>query len=243
MIELNKIHNVSWQEGFGNVDDNSIDLIITSPPYNLGGKFHTGNTRYNQAYNTYSDNLPEEEYQKQQVEFLNQCYEKLQDGGSMFYNHKPRIKNGICLHPLEWILKSKFILKQEIVWKNRSQNFDKIRFYPFSERIYWLVKNPKTKLFNSVGYSDVWEDIKNSKRHEVHKATFPVDLPQTIIKCFDEARIVLDPYMGIGTTAKACIKENIESNKDIKYIGFEIDSDYVEIANNEIEDFRMCLMK
>lgn len=242
MIELNKIHNVSWQDGFKEVGENSIDLIITSPPYNLGGKFHTGNTRYNQAYNTYSDNLPEEEYQKQQVEFLNQCYEKLQDGGSMFYNHKPRIKNGICLHPLEWILKSKFILKQEIVWKNRSQNFDKIRFYPFSERIYWLVKNPKTKLFNSVGYSDVWEDIKNSKRHEVHKATFPVDLPQTIIKCFDDAKIVLDPYMGIGTTAKACIKENIESNKDIKYIGFEIDNDYVEIANKEIEDFRISLI-
>lgn len=234
---------MSWQDGFKEMDDGSIDLIITSPPYNLGGKFHTGNTRYNKAYNLYDDNLPEDIYQEQQIEFLNACYDKLEDGGSMFYNHKPRIKQGVCIHPLEWILKSKFILKQEIVWKNRSQNFDKIRFYPFSERIYWLVKNPKTKLFNSVGYSDVWEDIKNNKRHKLHKATFPVELPLTIIKCFEDVKIVCDPYMGIGTTAKAVITENIENEKCIKYIGFEIDSTYVSQSNKEIIDLRLELLK
>ena len=238
MMELNKIYNMTWQEGFENIENGSIDLIITSPPYNLGGKFHTGNIRYDKAYNTYNDNLPEERYQQEQLEFLNQCYDKLQNDGSMFYNHKPRIKNGVCIHPLQWILKSNFILKQEIVWKNRSQNFDKIRFYPFSERVYWLVKKPTTKLYNSVGYSDVWEDIKNNKRHKIHKATFPIELPQTIIKCFDDAKIVLDPYMGIGTTAKACIKENIENNKDLNYIGFEIDNTYVEIANKEIDELK-----
>ena len=66
LLELNKIYNASWQDGFKDIPDKYIDLIITSPPYNLGGKFHTGNTRYNQAYNTYDDNVPEDEYQKQQ---------------------------------------------------------------------------------------------------------------------------------------------------------------------------------
>ena len=230
-MELNKIHNISWEEGFKSIENESIDLIITSPPYNLGGKFHTGNTRYNQAYNLYKDNLPEEEYQKKQIEFLNACYDKLQNGGSMFYNHKPRIKNGVCTHPLEWILKSKFILKQEIVWKNRSQNFDKIRFYPFTERVYWLVKNPKTKLYNSVGLSDVWE-FKNMKRHKIHKATFPIDLPKTIISCFEDANIILDPYMGIGTTANAVIELNKIDNKDRKFLGFEIDKTYVDVFEN-----------
>jgi len=230
LLELNKTYNTSWQEGYNNIPDKYIDLIITSPPYNLGGKFHTGNTRYNKAYNTYDDNLPEEKYQIQQIEFLDACYDKLKDSGSLFYNHKPRIKNGVCTHPLEWILKSKFILKQEIIWKNRSQNFDKIRFYPFTERIYWLVKNPKTKLFNKVGLSDIWE-FKNYKRHPIHKATFPIDLPLTILKCFQDAEIICDPYMGIGTTAKAVIQLNKEENKNINYIGYEIDKEYCQLAN------------
>lgn len=235
-LELNKIYNIDLNEGFKKLEDTSIDLIITSPPYNLGGKFHTGNKRYNQAYDMYSDKIPEEIYQQQQVEFLNNCYDKLQDGGSMFYNHKPRIKDGVCTHPLEWILKSKFILKQEIIWRNGSQNFDKIRFYPMTERIYWLVKNPKTKLFNDVGLSDVWDNIKNRKRHKVHKATFPIEIPQTIIKCFKEAKVILDPYMGIGTTACAVIEENKIDKGDRKYIGFEISKDYCEIALQRIKD-------
>ena len=230
MLEPNKIHNISWQDGFKEIDNYSVDLFITSPPYNLGGKFHTGNTKYNKAYDIYLDNLPEEEYQEQQIEFLNSCYEKLSDNGSMFYNHKPRIKNGVCIHPLEWIFKSNFILKQEIVWKNRSQNFDKIRFYPFTERIYWLVKNPKTKLFNEFGMSDVWE-FKNSKRHELHRATFPIDLPLTIIKCFKDAVLIVDPYMGIGTTARAVEEINLDGINR-KWIGFEISKEYIKCFEN-----------
>jgi site-specific DNA-methyltransferase (adenine-specific) len=225
---------MSWQEGFSQLEE-KIDLIITSPPYNLGGKFHTGNTRYNQAYDVYNDNLPEEIYQEQQIEFLNACYDKLQDGGSMFYNHKPRIKDGVTIHPLEWILKSKFILKQEIIWKNGSQNFDKIRFYPFTERVYWLVKDKKTKLFNKVGLPDIWE-FKNHKRDKIHKATFPIDLPLTIIQCFEDARIICDPYMGRGTTAKAVLELNKEDGNDRKYIGFEISQTYCDYANTYINN-------
>ena len=44
-IQLNKIHNTSWEEGFEKIQNGTVDLIITSPPYNLGGKFHTGNIR------------------------------------------------------------------------------------------------------------------------------------------------------------------------------------------------------
>lgn len=93
MIEINKIHNINCFEGLNLIDNNSIDLIITSPPYNLGGKFHTGNTKHNKAYDIYDDNIKESDYQKQQVEFLDLCFEKLCENGSIFYNHKPRIKN------------------------------------------------------------------------------------------------------------------------------------------------------
>ena len=222
-----KLYNGDCIEIMKKFKDNSVDLIITSPPYNLGGSFHTANNRM-KAYNLYSDNMPEEEYQKWQISFLNECFRILKDDGSMFYNHKPRIKNGICTHPLQWILKSNFILKQEIVWFNGSHNFDKIRFYPMTERIYWLSKSPKTKLFNEVGRTDCWTDMKNAKRHPIHKATFPVELPLTIIKCFKDAQTVLDPYMGIGTTGKASVMEG----KD--FIGIELDEKYFDIAKNEI---------
>ena len=225
---------MSWQEGFKQIPDKSVNLIITSPPYNMGKKLHTG-SNYMDTYNSYDDNLPEEDYQSGQIDFLNECFRVLKDDGSMFYNHKPRIRKGLTIHPLKWVFKSYFILKQEIIWRTGSQNFDKIRFYPFTERVYWLTKNTKTKLFNSVGMSDIWE-FKNSKRHKVHKATFPVDLPYNIIKCFDDAEIILDPYMGIGTTALAVNECNKEDGKDRKYIGFELDDTYVEIANERLVD-------
>lgn len=226
---LNRIYNLECIEGMERLYKKygkCIDLIITSPPYNLGGKFHTGNVIM-KSYDMFSDNLPEEEYQEQQIKFLNTAYSLLKDGGSMFYNHKPRIKKGKTIHPLEWVSKSNFILKQEIIWRTGSQNFDKIRFYPMTERVYWLVKDTKTKLFNEVGLSDIWE-FKNTKRHSEHKATFPIELPHTIIKCFNDAEIVLDPYMGIGTTAVACKLENRS------FIGFELSERYIEIANERL---------
>jgi len=71
-----------------------VDLIITSPPYNLGKKHHTGNNVFN-AYDGYEDNMPEKEYQQWQLEFLNKCFDILKDDGSLFYNHKNRIKDGV----------------------------------------------------------------------------------------------------------------------------------------------------
>lgn len=233
-LELNKIHKISWEKGFSSLDDGSIDLIITSPPYNLGGRFHTGNAVY-KAYNTYNDNIPEKEYQQNQIDFLNACYDKLEENGSLFYNHKPRIKNGVCTHPLDWILQSKFILKQEIVWRNGGQNFDKIRFYPLTERVYWLVKNPKTKLHNALGLSDIWE-FKNRKRHKIHKATFPIELPKSIISCFPNAKTILDPYMGVGTTAKAVIELNKQDGGNRDFLGFEIDELYINDFYKEITE-------
>lgn len=232
MLGTNKIHSMPWQDGFKEIPDKSVDLIITSPPYNMGKKLHTG-SNYMDTYNEYSDNLPEGEYQEGQIQFLNECFRILKDDGSMFYNHKPRIRKGLTIHPLNWIFKSDFILKQEIIWRNGSQNFDKIRFYPMTERVYWLTKSDKTKLFNELGLSDVWE-FKNSKRHKVHKATFPIDLPYSIIKSFKDAKVILDPFMGIGTTAKAVIECNKEDDGQREYIGFEIDNTYISCFEEEI---------
>ena len=209
----------------------SIDLIITSPPYNLGKTHHTGNNRF-EGYKTYEDNMPEEEYQKWQIEVLQECFRILKHDGSLFYNHKNRIRGGVQISPYEWIFLTDFTIKQEIVWFNRSQNFDKCRFYPMTERIYWLTKNSKTKMINTINHHDVFgvKEWKPQGTKNEFKRAFPVELPQDIISCFPNANIVLDPFMGSGSTGVACV------NTGRKFIGMELDPGYFEIAKKRIEE-------
>jgi modification methylase len=213
------------------IPDDSIDLIITSPPYNLGKTHHTGNNRF-KSYSEYDDNMPEELYQQWQVDVLNECFRILKPTGSLFYNHKNRIKNGEQIEPYRWIYRTPFIVKQEIIWQNGSQNFDKIRFYPMTERVYWLAKDKKTKLFNSINHHDLFKsnEWKPVKTKGEFKRAFPVEMPQDIISCFPDAEIVLDPFMGSGTTGVACV------NTGRKFIGIELDEGYFEIAQKRIEE-------
>ena len=213
------------------LEESSVDLIITSPPYNLGNNHHTGNKQH-KAYN---DNLPEAEYQEQQLQFLNECFKLLKETGSLIYNHKNRIRKGRQLSPYEWIFKSNFVVKQEIVWVNRSQNFDKMRFYPFTERLYWLTKKPETKLFNAINHYDVfdWKEWKPVGTKGNHTRAFPEKMVEDILKCFPNAEVVLDPYMGSGTTGVAA------KNLNREFIGIELDKIYFDMAskriNNEME--------
>jgi site-specific DNA-methyltransferase (adenine-specific) len=215
------------------IPDKSIDLILTDPPYNLGNKHHTGN-KYHQSYN---DNLPEIIYQEQQLNLLNQCYRILKSDGSIMYNHKNRIKDGVQITPYEWILKSKFIVKQEIVWINRSQNFDKIRFYPFTERVYWLAKDYKTKLNNIINKQDVfdWKEWKPVGTKKTHTRAFPKKMVNDLISCFPNAQYICDPYMGSGTTGLVC------KNLNREFIGIELDKTYFDIAKNRIESTNQTL--
>jgi site-specific DNA-methyltransferase (adenine-specific) len=210
------------------LEESSVDLIITSPPYNLGNNHHTGNKQH-KAYN---DNLPEAEYQEQQLQFLNECFKVLKETGSLIYNHKNRIRKGIQLSPYEWIFKSNFIVKQEIVWVNRSQNFDKMRFYPFTERLYWLTKKPETKLFNAINHYDVfdWKEWKPEGTKGKHKRAFPIKMVEDILKCFPDAKVVFDPYMGSGTTGVAA------KNLNREFIGIELDKTYFDMASERIDN-------
>jgi len=201
----------------------SVDLIITSPPYNLGNNHHTGNKKTG----CYDDYMPEDEYQQWQIEVINECYRVLKSGGSMFYNHKNRIKNGVQISPYEWLFKTDMLIKQEIVWVNRSQNFDKIRFYPWTERVYWLTKSPKTKLFNNINHSDVfnWTPVGTKG---AHTRAFPIQMPLDIISCFPAAQSVLDPFMGSGTVARAA------EIKGIYWVGIERDKNFCEIVTFDL---------
>jgi site-specific DNA-methyltransferase (adenine-specific) len=204
----------------------SVDLVLTSPPYNLGNTHHTGNKRHR----AYEDNLPEKDYQEWQFKVLQESYRVLKETGSLIYNHKNRIKQGVQISPYEWLFKTDFIIKQEVVWFNGSQNFDKIRFYPMTERVYWLAKSPKTKLFNAINHHDLFgkEDWKAVGTRGQHTRAFPEKMVSDFLLCFPEAEIVLDPFMGSGTTGVSC------KGLNRSFIGIEKNPEYFEIAKERI---------
>ena len=220
-------YNMDCMDGMRNMKDESVDLIITSPPYNLGSEHHTGNKRFS-AYSTYNDDMLESDYQNWQVQFLNECRRVLKQDGSMFYNHKNRIKDGVSITPYEWILESEFIVKQELVWFNGSPNFDKIRFYPMTERVYWLVKEAKTTLKNTINHHDVfdWSAVGTSGEH---KRAFPEKMVQDILCCFPNKKIVLDPFSGSGTVGIVAHRMGFE------FIGYELDAEYHKAASERLE--------
>ena len=225
MIDL---HLGDCLEVFKHIPSESVDLVLTSPPYNLGNTHHTGNNRHK----AYEDNLPEKDYQEWQVKVLQECYRVLKETGSLIYNHKNRIKQGVQISPYEWLFKTDFVIKQEVVWFNGSQNFDKIRFYPMTERVYWLAKSPKTKLFNAINHHDLFgkEDWKAVGTRGQHTRAFPERLVSDFLLCFPEAKIVLDPFMGSGTTGVSCKSLNRS------FIGIEKNPEYFEIAKKRIND-------
>jgi len=228
MLDLNRIYLIDVLEGLNKLEDNSIDLIITSPPYNLGNTHHTGSKKHS----SYDDNMNEKDYQEWQIKILNECFRVLKINGSMIYNHKNRIRNGVQITPYEWLLRTDFVIKQEIVWINRSQNFDKIRFYPFTERIYWMAKDPKTKLINVLNKYDVfdWKEWRAVGTKGSHTRAFPIKMVEDMLSVFPNAKIVLDPFMGSGTTALACKKMERD------FIGFEDSQEFVGLANDRLRE-------
>ena len=88
---INKITHIDCLEGLKKIQNNYVDLIITSPPYNLGNNHHTGAKRHK----SYNDNLNEDDYQIWQTRVLDECFRVMKKNGSMIYNHKNRIKDGV----------------------------------------------------------------------------------------------------------------------------------------------------
>jgi len=223
---LNKIYLTDCLDGFKKIKNNSIDIIITSPPYNLGNNHHTGFKKHK----PYEDNMEESEYQNWQIKVLDECFRILKKNGSMFYNHKNRIKNGLQITPYKWLFKTKFLIKQEIVWINRGQNFHKIRFYPWTERIYWLVKDKKTKLNNTINHHDVfdWKEWKPTGIKGLHTRAFPEKMVEDILSCFPKSKIILDPFAGSGTTLVVAKK------KKKKFIGFDNNKSYYNLTKKRL---------
>ncbi len=217
------IYNMDVLEGLKTLNDNSVDTIVTSPPYNKYGlsKFSHRKIKYNQ----YDDNMDENDYQKWQIDILDECHRVLKPGGSMFYNHKNRRVDCREHIPQEWITKSNLNLYQTIIWnRNQSPSIFNTFLLPTYEYIFWMTKNQKTpKVYRSRldSIKDIWNITPS--RSKLHPATFPTKLVENcILLTTNEDDLVLDPFAGIGTTQKVAKSLNRE------FIGFEISSEYIK---------------
>jgi DNA modification methylase len=199
-----------------------VDLCITSPPYNLGNNHHTGKIRHN----PYNDDIPEIEYQNTQIRILDIVYDVVSEKGSLIYNHKNRIKNKKMITPYKWLLKTKWNIKQELVWFNGSQNFDKCRFYPMTERVYILNKT-NDEFKNNINHHDFFK-WKAEGTNKEHKRSFPFSMVFDMLNCYKHNN-VLDCYFGSGTVGVVCERTNK------KWIGIEIGEKYCEIAKQRIK--------
>lgn len=236
MKPKNKIIYGDALEILKKIDTNFVDLGITSPPYNKGEK-HKGWLVKNVKYNAADDNMPEEAYQKQQITVLNEIYRITKPGGSFFYNHKTRWMRGKILHPIEWLQKTQWTVRQEIIWDRMiAANIRGWRFWQIDERIYWLYKPKNSDM--------IGEELKSKhalltsiwrfppERKNGHPAPFPLLLPTRIIHSVlnGKSGIVLDPYVGSGTT---CIAAKLLG---ANYIGIDISQEYVRDAEQRLKN-------
>ena len=252
-MNLNQIYNIDCFEGIKQLDDNSISLVVTSPPYAMQRKHQYGG-------------ITEKDYPQWTVDWMELLKPKLKDDASVCINIRPHIKNGEIS---DYVLRTRLALREngwkeceELIWiKTTSPPMGSTeRPRRAWESILWFSKSNKPKCnpkangtdsnrigfagskFEEGGKSHIHAGQKpptqkgiarcvdyimvgagNVEKGYNHPAMFPPELPEYIIKMMtDENDIVLDPFIGSGTTGR--VAERLRRN----WIGFEINSDYLK---------------
>ena len=217
------------------IPDGSVDLVVTSPPYNL--KNSTGNGMKDgrggkwakaaliNGYSHHNDCMPHDEYAKWQKECLKEMYRIINDTGAIMYNHKWRVQGGLLQDRQDIVMG--FPIRQIIIWRRKGGiNFNPGYFLPTYEVIY-IIPKPKFKLAKKANaHGDVWE-FKQEMNNE-HPAPFPVGLIERCISS-TKAKVILDPFMGSGTTA--VVAKGLGRN----FIGIDISPKYCKMAEERLK--------
>ena len=231
------LHNQDCLAWMSTQPNDSIDVIIFSPPYNkkgLRGGVKTSTNIWkgsNIDYAVYDDNLSEEEYQQWQIQIVNECYRLIKPTGSIFYQHKIRNWDRKGSHPMEWLSKTQAQFYQEIVWHRKStMAMDERYLFNTTERIYWFCKS-KPNVFKQqvpeIYRSDVWQIPP--ERQQGHPAPFPEQLVENCLLLTSQpGDVVYDPFSGSGTTLVVA-----ERLGRISY-GTEIDPNYINLINQRL---------
>ena len=226
-MEINKIYQMDCVQFMQTVaEENTFDMIVTSPPYNFGGFNRNHRVR---SYDTYSDDMPDKEYRAWIGKVLDGCARVLKEGGTLYWNHKGKWQDGVYKHPFWVIDLCPMPLRQHIVWKYPSSpDVAKDKFYPRHEEIFVFSKG-KPSYFNedAAAIGDVW-DISHIQEN-IHPAPFPYNLARRAVSAScPKGGLVYDPFMGSGTTALAAV------DLGMNFVGTEISENYISYAEARI---------
>jgi site-specific DNA-methyltransferase (adenine-specific) len=238
---MNKIIQGDCLVELKKLPDNSVDCIVTSPPYNKGfydkHKPHPKDVwkQRNIKYGSFADNLEPQLYIEQQKSVLKELVRIVKLSGSIFYNHKTVIANHKAIFPTYVY---DFNVRQLIIWdRGSTPQIAPIRFLPTTEYVFWITKTncqPKFKRENLYFNNEVWRITPTPMKD--HPAPFPEKLVRNcLLATTDKNDIVLDCYMGSGTTGK--VAKELKRN----YIGIELNPDYIKIAKARIENVNNTL--
>lgn len=233
----------------------SVDLTVTSPPYNIGKE--------------YEQVRPLDDYVEWCAQWLGEVHRVTKPNGALWLNlGYVEVPGRAKALPLPYLLWDRipFYVMQEIVWNYGAGVACRQRFSPRNEKFLWCVKNPDDYVFNlddvrdpDVKYpnqkkngklrcnplgknpSDVWQFPKvtsgtdrSSPERTAHPAQYPIAIIERIIKgCSKPGDLVLDPFMGSGSTAEAAMRTERES------LGFEILPEYLGILEARLRQVEL----
>jgi site-specific DNA-methyltransferase (adenine-specific)/modification methylase len=221
------------------IESGSVDMILTSPPYNMNLRIRNGKycsrrivKELSTKYANFSDNMPMDDYFDFNRNVLSEC---LRISDLVFYNVQFLTGNKPALFKLIGHFAEK--IKEFIVW-------DKLNAQPaigcgvmnsrFEVLLVLQGSSPESRKFESAQFDrgtieNLWQIKRGKKIHKDHGATFPLELAEKVITNFSrEGATVLDPFFGTGTTGVAA--KNLGRN----FIGIELDPDYFRIAQKRI---------
>jgi len=242
MIDINRIYNENCLDTLKHIPDNFINLVITSPPYNMNLRIRNGKycsrqivKEFSTKYEGFDDNIPIEEYYAFHLKVLR---ELLRTSGLIFYNIQ--IVTGSKRAIFKIIGELSDYLKDIIVWdKGYAQPAMAERVLNRRTELILVfdAKNAISRQFEQVNFNrgtldDIWQIKRGRKITDTHSAVFPEELVKTIIDNFSsEGDLVYDPFMGTGTTAY--VAKALGRN----FLGSELTEKYFEIANRRLEVF------
>lgn len=231
-----------------NLEDKSIDVILTSPPYNMtkrkGGYADTG------RYDVYEDWKTEKDYIDWMVDIFNHFDKILVPNGIVLFNLNYSIENPILPYKVICHIdeKTPFTVVDTIVWKKKSGlpfPANSRRLSRIFENVFVIVRKTEVNSFNTnrkvksisektgqkyyeVRYNFIEAD-NNDGKCELNQATFSTDLCKQLLSIYaTNNATVYDPFIGTGTTAVACKQMNLNC------IGSEISNKQVEYARRRI---------
>ncbi len=232
-LELNKIYCMDCLEGLKLIPDNSIDLVVTSPPYNLGVFIK----HKKDIYTEYNDkNLVWKDLIKNS---LDECLRVAKN--EVFYNIQYVSNNKVDLFEIIGEYKTK--IKDILIWE-KTLPAPAINAHVLThsyEFIFVFSNNANTRAYKMdfglegkcrTSFAFLNNDMHNPERFacEGNFAVMSVQVARHILSTFsNEGDTVLDPFMGSGTTAVAC--KQLQRN----FIGFELSQKYVDIANRRLQ--------